>query len=77
VRRQLQRRPEDLRTIPGCAYASGNIAMMYHLKKETPKTKPVVFRQPTTLYLTANKRPSVILKNSDDTRPVPAVVKPS
>jgi hypothetical protein len=51
--------------------------MMYHLKKETPKTKPVVFRQPTTLYLTANKRPSVILKNSDDTRPVPVVVKPS
>jgi hypothetical protein len=59
------------------AYASGNIAMMYHLKKETPKTKPVVFRQPTTIYLTANKRPSVILKNSDDTRPVPVVAKPS
>src|SRR6476660_5692858 len=39
--------------ILGCAYASGNITMMYHLKKETPKTKPDVFRQPTTLYLTA------------------------
>ncbi len=51
--------------------------MMYHLKKDTPKAKPDVFRHPTTLYLTANKRPSVILKNRDDTRPVPAIVKPS
>ncbi len=42
--------------------------MMYHLKKDPPKTKPVVLRQRAPLYLTANKRPSVILKNSNENR---------
>jgi hypothetical protein len=49
--------------------------MLYHLKKNPPKVRPDVFRHPTTIYLTAAKRPSVILKSRDEKRPAASSVR--
>jgi hypothetical protein len=75
--KQRSRNVQRLQPFTGARMRAGSNDMMYHLKKDPPKTKPVVFRQPVALYLTAKKRPSVILKIRDESRPAPASARPS
>jgi hypothetical protein len=49
--------------------------MQYHLKKNPPRVRPDVFRHRPTLYLTAEKSPSVILKKNDEKRPAASSVR--